>query len=409
MGTRTTDYKDFDGNWTNPEVQRRNQAAANQPQHYPGPDQGTRAHLGYQAETTEAPAPAATSASPAQSTHLQGYPAPAYPNTTQHPLPDPRPVPSRGHKRPAFGLARRFFGVLCALLALATGLTGAAAYWSAHTITDTAGFTALTADLATDPEFQEALATSLTEDIMASPAISTYLGDGTSTTWYGGVQNWLYDQTKNFVDTATGATISSDTYPELWNQVITDTHAYNFSGETRPAVLDLSAIYDAASSSVASSTGLAIDTTGLPGRTLTLDTGQNFWPLNSLANSLIMVSDLWQLLLVISGAAALAGVLLWPGSRFGYLAVVFLIGAGVSWLTGLIATGFSLTSGLDLPVGGAALIFLQKLSETISASYASFQNSIALGLLAAAALAALLAVLAAVLKISARLATARTR
>ncbi|WP_421083146.1 hypothetical protein [Rothia nasimurium] len=397
MGTPPTDFKDFDGNWTNPEVQRRHQSANSLPPH-PGASQPPTGSSTHQPLSQEPTAPySQASAYPV----LPGHGAPSTPAAS--------PALARGRRRPAFSLARRFFGVLCALLALATGLTGAAAYWSAHTITDTAGFTALTSGIASDPEFQQTLATAVTDDIMASPAISTYLGDGNSTTWYGGVQNWLYDQTKNFVDTATGATINSEAYPQLWNQVITDTHAYNFSGESRPAILDLSAIYDAAATSVATSTGVPIDTSGLPGRTLVLDTGQSIWPLNSLANTLIFISDLWPLLFVLSAAAALAGVLLWPGSRFGYLAVVFLIGAGLSWLASLLATGFSLTTGLDLPVGGAALTFLQKLSETIAGSFADFHTTVALSLLVAAALAALLAVLAAVLKISARLATARTR
>lgn len=387
MGTRNTTEDYGDGNWTNPRVQAENQSyLANQRQPVyaqPGYDQGP---------PTPHPAPYRYT-DPYQPTPAQVAPASAW---------SPR-------RKPAFSLARRFAGVLLALLTLATGLTGATAYWAQTTLVDTQNFTAMTEPIAYDQDFQSSLATAVTDDIMASPTITTYLGDGNSTAWYGGVQNWLYDQTRGVVDTATQSLVTSEAYPDLWAQVIADTHAYNFSGEARPAILDFSAIYDSAGSSVTDATGLGIDTGTLPGRTVTLDTGQNIWPINSAINSFIALANLWQPLLFVAALAALVGFVLWPRNRFAYLAVIGFVGAGLLWLAGIMGGGASLTAGLQLPTSNTAVVFVQKLSEAITASFATYHNDVALKVLIAAAVLTLLAILSAILRLTARATTARTR
>ena len=397
-GTRKSTEDHGDGNWTNPYVQAENQRAqeaaqaayAQQPQGYAHPyAEPASAHYTQGAYPPEAQAQGVASA-----------PVASY---------APPWAPRRQRRRPAFSLARRFLCVLLALLTLATGLTAATAYWAQTTLVDTENFAAMTESIAYDQDFQTSLATAVTDDIMASPAIETYLGDGNSIAWYRGVQNWLYDQTYTLVDGATNSLVTSDAYPQLWAQVISDTHAYNFSGESRPAVLDLSAIYDQAGASVQSATGFSVDTSSLPSRTITLDTGQNIWPINSTVNTLIWLASLWQPLLVASGVSALLGFLLWPRNRFAYLAFIAFSTAALLWIAGLLGGGASLTAGIQLPASNAAVLFLQKLSETITASFASYHNGLALNLLIAGAVLTLLALLSAIMGLTAREATARTR
>ncbi|WP_237222633.1 hypothetical protein [Rothia nasimurium] len=397
-GTRKSTEDYGNGNWTNPYVQAENQRAqeeaqaayAHQPQGYTHP----------YAEPISAPYAQGAYQPEAQAQGAASAPVASY---------APPRVPRRQRRRPAFSLARRFFCILLALLTLATGLGAATAYWAHTTLIDTDNFAAMTEAIAYDQDFQTSLASAVTDDIMASPAIETYLGDGNSTAWYGGVQNWLYDQTYTLVDGATNSLVTSDAYPQLWAQVISDTHAYNFSGESRPAVLDLSALYDQAGASVQSATGFGVDTSSLPGRTITLDTGQNIWPINSTINTLIWLASLWQPLLVASGVSALLGFLLWPRNRFAYLAFIAFSAAALLWIAGLLGGGASLTAGIQLPASSAAVLFLQKLSETITASFASYHNGLALNLLIAGAVLTLLALLSAIMGLTAREATARTR
>lgn len=395
-GTRKSTEYYGDGNWTNPYVQAENQRAQEEAQSAYKHQAQSYSHS--YTEPAEAPYSGGTYRPDKRSQAPTSAPVASYA------LP-----PRRQRRRPAFSLARRFFCILLALLTLATGLGAATAYWAHTTLIDTDNFAAMTEAIAYDQDFQTSLATAVTDDIMASPAIETYLGDGNSTAWYGGVQNWLYDQTYTLVDGATNSLVTSEAYPQLWAQVISDTHAYNFSGESRPAVLNFSALYDQAGSSVQSATGFGIDTSTLPGRTVTLDTGQNIWPINSTINTLIWLASLWQPLLVVSGLSALLGFLLWPRNRFAYLAFIALTAAGLLWVAGLLGGGASLTAGIELPASNAAVLFLQKLSETITASFASYHNGLALNLLIAGAVLVLLALLSAIMGLTAREATARTR
>lgn len=390
-GTRKIIEDYGDGNWTNPYVQAENQRAQEAAQAaYAHPyAELASAHYAQGAHLPEAQVQGAVSA-----------PVASY---------APPRVPQRQRRRPAFSLARRFLCVLLALLTLATGLTSATAYWAQTTLVDTENFVAMTESIAYDQDFQTSLASAVTDDIMASPAIETYLGDGNSTAWYGGVQNWLYAQTYTLVDGATSSLVTSDAYPQLWAQVISDTHAYNFSGESRPAVLDLSALYDQAGASVQSATGFGVDTSSLPGRTITLETGQNIWPINSTINTLIWLASLWQPLLMVSGVSALFSFLLWPRNRFAYLAFIAFSAAALLWVAGLLGGGASLTAGIQLPASNAAVLFLQKLSETITASFASYHNGLALNLLIAGVVLVLLALLSAIMGLTAREATARIR
>lgn len=369
------------GSWTNPEVQAENWRA--------------QAELQAQPLADQAFLPPASSAQP------QRYQAQLAPD---------RPSPSffRRRSKPRLSLFRRLICSLLALLALLLGLGSAGAYWAQTNLVDTERFSQVTADLAYDPDFQASLATAVTGELMASPVVSSYLGDGNSSAWYGGVQNWLYDQTYSLVDGATQSLVASEAYPQVWAQVIADTHAYNFSGQSRPAQLDLSALYDRAGQSVGAATGLSLDTSSLPGRTITLDSAQNFWPINSAINSLIWLASLWQLLLILSAGCLLLGFLLWPRNRFAYLAFVAFIGSGLLWLLGLIGGGLSLTAGLNLPAGGTALLFVQKLSEILTASFASFHYDWAFNLLIAGAVLTLMAFLSAILGLSTRLAPAQS-
>lgn len=403
MGTRSThdstnEYGD--GNWTNPQVQAENQRAIHH-------------------ETQNQPPPAAGGAGysmrpdyPQMSAPAQGYTMPPAQPVAAPPPPvitppavAPRP---RARKRP-FRFARRLICTLLAVLTLVTGLAGATAYWAQNTLVDTENFTAMTESLATDQEFQKNMTQAVADDIMASPTISTYLGDGKSDAWYGGVQNWLHDQTYTLINGAASTVVTSEKYPELWAQAINDSHRYNFSGEKRPAMLDLSAIYDEAAGSVQNATGLSVDTSNLPGRTILLDPGESIWPVNASINTLIWFAGLWPLLLVISAACALLSFLLWPGSKFAHLAFIAYVGAGALWLTGALGGGASWLSGMGQGVSNSGVLFFQKLSQVIAVSFADYHNGLAFSVLIAAVVLTLLAILTTLFRLVARPATARFR
>lgn len=392
--TPTQKLPDYgDGSWNNPQVAAENQRyLADQERQNPA----------YPGSYAQAPSPVYPQPSPALPPRFDA-PVQPYPSGT----PAAYRAPTR--RRPVLGFTRRLLCTLLMPLTLLTGLAGAFAYWADTTLVNTQRFTELTAPLATDPDFQQALGSTVTEDIMASPTLATYLGDGNSTAWYGGVQNWLYDQTQGLVSSATTSAVTSENFPAVWTQVVSDTHAYNFSGETRPALLDLSAVYAEAGSSVGNLLGFSLDTGTLPGRTLALDNEQGSYPINSAINTLIGFAGSWTFLLGLTAALALLGFLLWPGNRFAHLALLTALGAGLLWLCGLIGGGLSLTSGIDLPASPTALLFVQKIAEIMTGSYASFHYSLALYALLAAVGCVLLAILSAILRLTARATTAYTR
>lgn len=373
------------GTWTNPAVQANNRRyladETPTPSNPPAPQPAPR-------RQPASPKPLIYSKPPAQA-----------------PRPHHRPT-ARPSSRPRLGLLRRFTCTLLAILTLASGTLGALAYWANTTLVDTQNFTALTQQIAQDQDFKQNLASGITADIMASPAVSTYLGDGNSTAWYGGVQNWLYTQTEGLVASAADSTVGSTQYPELIQQVVADTHAYNFSGESRPAALDLSALYEAAEGSVNSLVPLGLETENLPGRLVILDTGTNVYPINSTINTFLGFAGAWQTFLMVAACSALLAFALWPGNRLAHAAVLAYLGSGLLWVLALLARGLSLTSGLNLPVDSTAFIFVQKMSETLTASYADFHVHLAGQALVAAIVLTLLALLAGVLRLTARATTA---
>lgn len=373
------------GTWTNPAVQANNRR--------------------YLAEEVPLPAPSSPPAPAPQPAPGRKPTGPQQLVYSSRPARAPRPH-RRPPTRPRLGLLRRFTCTLLAILTLASGTLGALAYWANTTLVDTQNFTALTQQIAQDQDFKQNLASGITADIMASPAVSTYLGDGNSTAWYGGVQNWLYTQTEGLVASATDSTVGSTQYPELIQQVVADTHAYNFSGESRPAALDLSALYEAAEGSVNSLVPLGLETENLPGRLVFLDTGTNVYPINSTINTFLGFAGAWQTFLMVAACSALLAFALWPGNRLAHMALLAYLGAGLLWVLALLARGLSLTSSLNLPVDSTAFIFVQKMSETLTASYADFHVHLAGQVLVAAIVLTLLALLAGVLRLTARATTA---
>ncbi|MDO4898179.1 MAG: hypothetical protein Q3965_02620 [Rothia sp. (in: high G+C Gram-positive bacteria)] len=383
-----------DGNWVNPQIAAENKQYLVQQE---------AAQVGYHSARagTAAPSPPPAIYPPlASQEHHQPTPAVLPAEATYAPQ---RP------RKPVLGVTRRLMCILLLPVIVLTGLAGATAYWAETTLINTEKFTELTAPLATDTEFQQALSSSVTEDVMASETVTSYLGNGESTAWYGGVQNWLYDQTESIVNSATSSAVTSENFPALWQQVVSDTHAYNFSGETRPAVLDLSAVYDEAGQAVNNSIGFSLDAGSLPGRTVALDSANGTYPINSAINALMGFAHSWAIWTGVSAGLTLLVFLLWPRNRFAFLAVAAFIAAAALWLVGLIGGGLSLTSGISLPSSATAVLFLQNVAEIMTDSYADFHYRLAFYALIAAVVLTLLAVLSAVLGLTARATTAHTR
>lgn len=354
-----TSYDDGKGNWSNPRVQAAHRASYHQTAPY----------------------------------------APVSPN--YQPLPAAYP-PSY---RPArLSLGRRLLSILLLLASLLTGLAASGAYWAQTNLVSAAGFEQLTAPLAQDADFQQALAQAVTADLLASEPIASYLGDGQSQAWYGGIQNWLYDQAENLMSQSTESLVASEAYPQLWQETIEATHSYNFSADNQPARLDFSPFYQAALTGVQNRTGLTLglEASSLPGARVALEAEEGPYPVSSSLRALADFAAAWQTYALVSGGLLLLAVLLWPGKRLAFAAVSCLLAAGGTALLGLISSGLSLTSSIPLPALQSAALFLQRLSEAMTASLASSYYGWAGVLFLAGLGLTLLAILSSLLGLTAR-------
>lgn len=281
--------------------------------------------------------------------------------------------PSR--PKPLLSKTRRFFCLLFVPLFLFLGASSALAYWVQKTLVSPNGFAQVSVSMAYNSDFQNSLAGSAAEDLMQMPSVQAVLGDGNSTAWYGPAQNWLYDRVNTAVHNTAYSLVNTDTYPQVWEQTMNDTHAYIFNGETKPAALDLSYLYSRIDQTVGQPYG--IDLTPENNQHLVLlDSADGTYPLNTLAQGITSFANSWQILTVATAGLGLFLLMLWPGNRLLFAAIVGFIGAGLLWIGGFLAQGSSwVLDAFQIPTG-TGITFIQQLTATLSDSLAAYNASL---------------------------------
>ncbi|MBM7051149.1 hypothetical protein [Rothia sp. ZJ1223] len=353
-----------DGNWGNPSVQAPplpvSYQIASQPSAQP-----TAAYRAPQKVPVYAP--------PAQPA-VSGYASPAYsPPTYAQPQVSPVRVPAR---KPRFSALRRLLCVLLVPVFLALGSASALAYWVQSTIINPASFKALSASMAYDTEFQGNLARAAADDFMNSSSATAILGDGNSTAWYGGAQNWLHNQVNTVVHDSAQAMVNHDSYPKVWETVMADTHAYLFNGERKAAAIDLNYFYDQLDAFVGKPLGFDLNADA-DQRLILLDGAEGGYPINGFVQSLMNFADSWQILTALTIAVGAFMFALWPGRRLLFAAIVGFLGAGMLTLGGALAHSSAFgTDAFNIPTS-TGQTFVQQLISTFTYSLASFNNSLA--------------------------------
>ncbi len=324
-----------------------------------------------------------------------GYPEPA----------SPRPYP-RQRCAPRFVGFRVFLSLILALVSLLSGAAGGFAYWAQKNLVEAEGFSAISNSMAEDSEFQGELATAVTDDLMQQDSVTSYLGDGNAGGFFGGIQNWAYEQIKTGVDSAAHSVVQSENYPDTWNQVLADTHAYNFdSSNQEPAALNLSALYSEVDRQAGSVLGFDPNISGSGQHLISLES-ENSTAIHSGLLGLAQFAAGWQTYLIISLLALVLAFLLWPRGRFYFAAVTVGIAALLTLATPALADALAAAASPANISTRVGQVFLNELSAKLAESLVSFASSLTLPLGIAAAVLCVIGLAVQISRLSARATTA---
>lgn len=389
-----------DGNWENPEV-----AAYTPDSNY--------ARQPERIATYAAPSVAAQQAHPnaygsAQNVLAQNYAA------NQQVSANPQEVAAyapkqRVRREPFLAKTRRALCILLAPFFLLAGAASALAYWTQQTVIDPQGFSQISSSMAHDAEFQSSLANSVADDVMNSSSVQGVLGDGNSSAWYGGAQNWLHDQVNTTVHNSAQAVVTNENYPQTWETVMNDTHNYLFNGEVKPAALDLNYLYDQVDQTIGQPLGIDINADA-DQKFVLLDGSDGGYPINSFAQRLVTFAASWKTLTGITAAIGVVMFALWPRNRFLFSAVIGFIGAALFWIFSMIAAGSTWgLNSLNIPTD-TGKTFMNQLVQTLSGSVAEFSRMLATDIALVSAACLLLAIAISVISSGVRATTtARAR
>ncbi|QNV40498.1 hypothetical protein IDM48_03540 [Rothia amarae] len=298
-----------------------------------------------------------------------------------------RPAPSVTAKeayatrpRPRFSAARKFLAVLLALTALLLGASGATAYWAQKNFVEPAGFSAISANMAQDKEFQHELAQGVAHDVMQSDNIKQYLGEGDSKDIFnpldiiGSLKDWGYDQVEGVVTGATTAVVDSENYPQVWNQVMMDTHAYNLDESKTDSVIDITAVYQQVDQQVGSIMGFDPDLVGSDRHLITLD-ATNGTSLRDVVTGVKNFAATWQTQLILAAVALFLAFLLWPRGRLLFIGIAVLIAGGLLWFGSLATEGISTAARSLNLTSSVGQVFIQGLANQYAHSLSGFAGS----------------------------------
>lgn len=297
----------------------------------------------------------------------------------------------------------RIIAVLC-LLPLLVGLilSASLAHWAQHSLVEDDGFSLISADMVNDQQLQDNLRAAVVSDIMSSSAIQNSVGDGNSSGFWGGVQNWAYDTLKTTVQTTVDGVFNSADYPELWQEVMDASHTYNMNNPEL-AGIDIAPIFNAVDAKIGTILGFDPDFTKST-FIVPLESSDN----RVLSNNIQILKDYgatWQPQLIATVIFALLIILLAPTARFWWTFLIAILSSLSLWLTSLLVGTF------ELPRIGSetAQIFANGLTEAFTANLKDHLSNVATSMLFAALLIFLLATIMSVVKLSAKGATARTQ
>ncbi len=137
--------------------------------------------------------------------------------------------------------------VLSGILALAAVLLAAltvALAWFGATVVDSNNFVDKAGAVAQEENFRDQLTDHVTDDIMASEAVTHYLGDGSQGGILSGAKNALRDTAKRVIRSAVDATVNSSDFQSVWKDTASATHDANFGpSPSSTLVLDASPFY----------------------------------------------------------------------------------------------------------------------------------------------------------------------
>ncbi len=346
------------------------------------------------------------------------------PHTPQQPAYH-EPAPEARARKPRFAGLRRFIGVLLGVVALVLGSSGALAYWAQNTIVQESGFDHLTADMAQDKAFQKELSQAVTKDIMDSEQVTHFLGKSEEeanrgfrvedllnpSRWFEQAQAIGRDQVENAIGAATQAVTQDQNYPQVWQQVMKDTHAYNMDSQRSAAGLNLNAVYQEVDNRVGTIFGFDPDIRGTGDHIIQLEPADSS-PQNSLHGNLMKIKDFaatWQTQLLAALGCALLAFVVWPRARLVFLGILVMLGAAILWGGTLLAPQISNAVDLNAIDSAAGKIFTQGLLERISTSLADFSGSYITVFLIVGGVLILLGIAVQLAQLTARSVSSRTR
>lgn len=302
-------------------------------------------------------------------------------NRRYRPVPTVNTVASYAQRtKPRFSGLRKFLAILLALVALCFGTTGATAYWVQENFVDSQGFSEISASMAHDSEFQHELAEGVTNDLMKSEAVTKILGDGNSKSTFdpfnilGAIKDWSHDQVEAAILSATTTVVESESYPEVWQQVMNDTHDYNLDDSKTDSVIDVTAIYQKVDEQVGTVLGFDPDLVGSERHLINLDS-QNGTSLNSTFKDIKNFAETWTIQLIIAGAALILAFFIWPRGKLLFTGIIVLLAGAILWFGSIAAEGISQAARSLNITSGVGQVFIQGIANQYAHSLADFASS----------------------------------
>lgn len=116
--------------------------------------------------------------------------------------------------------------------------------WFGATVVDSNHFVSAAGEVAQSDDFREQLTDHVTDDIMASDAVTRYLGDGSQGGILSGVKNALRGTAQGVIHSAVGSTVNSSDFQSVWKNTASATHDANFGpSPSSTLVVDASPFY----------------------------------------------------------------------------------------------------------------------------------------------------------------------
>lgn len=118
--------------------------------------------------------------------------------------------------------------------------------WFQFTVSDEAHFVSSANSVVQDEQFRSQLADDVAQDIMSSEKVNQYLGDGSDTGTFAGIQSWVKDRASNLVRSTVAGVVDSKDFRETWKEMASSTHSANFDDPSSSTLMvDAGPLYQA--------------------------------------------------------------------------------------------------------------------------------------------------------------------